>query len=80
MKKSFRIGRKSVAVLRKKRKERGDGRSESQDKRNRIFVESSVEIAFIGRKSFVIIGRARGKNSLDRVEWWFLTRFQVLPV
>lgn len=40
----------------------------------------SVEIAFIGRKSFVIIGRARGKNSLDRVEWWFLTRFQVLPV
>lgn len=72
--------RKKIGRGSTERKERGDGRSESQDKRNRIFVESSVEIAFIGRKSFVIMGRARGKNSLDRVEWWFLTRFQVLPV
>lgn len=41
MKKSFRIvaeeNRDST-----ERKERGDERSESQDKRNRIFVESSV--------------------------------------
>lgn len=76
MKKSFRIGRKSVAVLPKEKKEVMEG----QNRRISEIGFLSVEIAFIGRKSFVIIGRARGKNSLDRVEWWFLTRFQVLPV
>lgn len=63
-------------ILPKEKKEAMEG----QNRRISEIGFLSVEIAFIGRKSFVIIGRARGKNSLDRVEWWFLTRFQVLPV
>lgn len=63
-------------ILPKEKKEAMKG----QNRRISEIVGLAVEIAFIGRKSFVIIGRARGKNSLDRVEWWFLTRFQVLPV
>lgn len=63
-------------ILPKEKKEAMEG----QNRRISEIGFLSVEIAFIGRKSFVIMGRARGKNSLDRVEWWFLTRFQVLPV
>lgn len=68
--------RKKIVILPKEKKEAMEG----QNRRISEIGFLSVEIAFIGRKSFVIIGRARGKNSLDRVEWWFLTRFQVLPV
>lgn len=68
--------RKKIVILPKEKKEAMEG----QNRRISEIGFLSVEIAFIGRKSFVIMGRARGKNSLDRVEWWFLTRFQVLPV